>query len=230
MAKLFIAIDVPTLTATDLVRLQPAPRPGLRLVEIAQMHVTLHFVGEADPATLTDELQKLSPVSFEVHLEGVGHFRSPSGAITLWAGVRKSPELVSLHCAVADILRRQGIPTEERAYTPHVTLARCERDVPEHVMTDFLARHQLISFSAAPVVCFELYSSTSVDGVPRYERVRSFPLHHTDSDWAVHRQDDNGNRFVVRTGLRREEAERLAAEFESRSHKQLYWVERADGR
>jgi hypothetical protein len=37
MAKLFIAIDVPTVTATDLVRLQPAPMPGLRLVEIAQM-------------------------------------------------------------------------------------------------------------------------------------------------------------------------------------------------
>lgn len=44
--------------------------------------------------------------------------------------------------------------------------------------------------------------------------------------WAVHRQDDNGNRFVVRAGLAREEAERLAAELEARGHKQLYWIER----
>jgi hypothetical protein len=43
--------------------------------------------------------------------------------------------------------------------------------------------------------------------------------------WAVHRQDDNGNRFVVRSGLGREEATRLAAELEARGHKQLYWVE-----
>jgi hypothetical protein len=43
--------------------------------------------------------------------------------------------------------------------------------------------------------------------------------------WAVHRQDDNGNRFVVRAGLHREEAMRLASELEARGHKQLYWVE-----
>ena len=43
--------------------------------------------------------------------------------------------------------------------------------------------------------------------------------------WAVHRQDDNGNRFVVRAGLDREEAMRLASELEARGHKQLYWIE-----
>ncbi|MGA5819016.1 SPOR domain-containing protein [Kitasatospora sp. NPDC094028] len=46
----------------------------------------------------------------------------------------------------------------------------------------------------------------------------------------VMRQDDNGNRFLVAKGLARAEAERLAAEFEARGHKQLYWVEaEADG-
>lgn len=43
--------------------------------------------------------------------------------------------------------------------------------------------------------------------------------------WAVHRQDDNGNRFVVHTGLGRDEAARLASELEARGHKQLYWIE-----
>jgi UDP-N-acetyl-2-amino-2-deoxyglucuronate dehydrogenase len=43
--------------------------------------------------------------------------------------------------------------------------------------------------------------------------------------WSVHRQDDNGNRFVVQAGLSRQEAERLVAEFESRGHKQVYWAE-----
>jgi hypothetical protein len=40
--------------------------------------------------------------------------------------------------------------------------------------------------------------------------------------WAVHRQDDNGNRFIVATGLSREEAKRLAAMFEGRGHKQAH--------
>ena len=44
--------------------------------------------------------------------------------------------------------------------------------------------------------------------------------------WAVHRQDDNGNRFVVETGLSRERAEALVLEYESHGHKRTYWVER----
>jgi hypothetical protein len=44
--------------------------------------------------------------------------------------------------------------------------------------------------------------------------------------WAVYRRDDNGNTFFVRGRLTREEAERLATEFEARGHKQTYWVER----
>ncbi|MFF3594978.1 SPOR domain-containing protein [Kitasatospora indigofera] len=43
--------------------------------------------------------------------------------------------------------------------------------------------------------------------------------------YRVMRQDDNGNRYLVAGGLDQAEAERLAAEFEARGHKQLYWVE-----
>jgi len=43
--------------------------------------------------------------------------------------------------------------------------------------------------------------------------------------WAVHRQDDNGNRFVVKTGLNEEEAKALVALLEGRRHKQMYWAE-----
>lgn len=44
--------------------------------------------------------------------------------------------------------------------------------------------------------------------------------------WSVHRQDDNGNRFLVESHLSRAEADRMAAALESHGHKQLYWVER----
>jgi len=39
------------------------------------------------------------------------------------------------------------------------------------------------------------------------------------------RQDDPGNRFVVAEDLSHEAAERLAAEFQARGHKQVYWAE-----
>ena len=43
--------------------------------------------------------------------------------------------------------------------------------------------------------------------------------------WSVHRQDDNGNRFVVHSGLSQDDALGQVADFESRHHKQTYWVE-----
>ena len=46
------------------------------------------------------------------------------------------------------------------------------------------------------------------------------------SDWRVMRQDDNGNIYLVRSGLTLDEARALADEFERRGHKQHYMVER----
>jgi hypothetical protein len=50
-----------------------------------------------------------------------------------------------------------------------------------------------------------------------------------DRNWSVHRIDDNGNQFVVKGQLTREEAERLLGEYEARGHKQTYWIERDAG-
>jgi hypothetical protein len=46
------------------------------------------------------------------------------------------------------------------------------------------------------------------------------------TDYEVHRVDDNGNEFVVATGLPLAEAERIAALYEARAHKQMYMVRR----
>lgn len=44
--------------------------------------------------------------------------------------------------------------------------------------------------------------------------------------WALWRQDDNGNREIMRRFAERDEAERAMREYEARPHKQTYWVER----
>jgi hypothetical protein len=41
--------------------------------------------------------------------------------------------------------------------------------------------------------------------------------------WAVWRQDDSGNRFLIETNLTEEQARALVADFESKGHKQTYW-------
>jgi hypothetical protein len=51
------------------------------------------------------------------------------------------------------------------------------------------------------------------------------PLCLREQTWMVFRQDDNGICFVLQSGLSQEAAERMAAEFQARGHKQLYWAE-----
>jgi hypothetical protein len=46
----------------------------------------------------------------------------------------------------------------------------------------------------------------------------------------VCRQDDNGNRFEVRSCATEGEAFEVARALEARGHKQLYWVERRAAR
>lgn len=47
-------------------------------------------------------------------------------------------------------------------------------------------------------------------------------------EWAVWRQDESGNRFLVSGPHTRAEAERRCAELERGGHKQMYWVDRRD--
>jgi hypothetical protein len=42
--------------------------------------------------------------------------------------------------------------------------------------------------------------------------------------WEVWRQDDAGNRYLVQDRLTEQEARALAARYESRAHKQMYWT------
>lgn len=46
--------------------------------------------------------------------------------------------------------------------------------------------------------------------------------------WLLLRQDDNGNVFEMGRFATRDEAEKLAAMYEARGHKQLYWVQAAE--
>lgn len=51
---------------------------------------------------------------------------------------------------------------------------------------------------------------------------------HDATRWALWRQDDNGNRFRVDDFATRAEADASMADFESRHHKQTYWIAPAE--
>lgn len=62
MARLFVAVWPPAELTADLTGLPRKNRPGIKWVEPENWHVTLHFLGDADP----DEVaRRLDEVEFE---------------------------------------------------------------------------------------------------------------------------------------------------------------------
>lgn len=98
---------------------------GGKPVPQAKIHLTLAFLGDVDESRFDAALHSaegLDHASFEVVLDQWGAFR---GARVAWAGCREtSAALANLQADLAERLRIGGFVLEDRAYTPHVTLAR----------------------------------------------------------------------------------------------------------
>lgn len=176
MARLFVAVDLPEEITAELARMQPKPMSGLRNVKADQMHLTLHFIGEAEVAVVAAALAPVTGLAFELVLDGVGRFPPAGKAKVLWVGLRENAELVNLHDRVGKALVAAGFPIESRAYAPHITLSRCGYKVSAEAVEQFLARNRGFSTGAIPVMGFALYSSTSTDEGPVYRREKLFPL------------------------------------------------------
>jgi RNA 2',3'-cyclic 3'-phosphodiesterase len=130
--RLFVAVEVheAVRTAVDLaVGPLRAEHPDLRWTDPSRWHLTLAFLGDVEgeqraevDAAAAGAVAGRSP--FRLWLSGdVGTF----GRAVLWAGLDPSPELEGLAVALDAELRRRGFDLEERAFVPHLTLARVAR-------------------------------------------------------------------------------------------------------
>jgi len=169
MPRLFVALNLPRVVTKRLTRNQPPPLPGIRLIPPDQMHVTLHFIGEAEVEPILKALRTIEHQAFTVTIESVGHFPMTGGAAVVWAGVQSSPELWGLHASVGKRLSDLGIKTETKPYKPHITLARCKPAV-RSLIPEFLAKHNSLLIPNIPVIAFTLYSSDLSRGAPEYKQ------------------------------------------------------------
>jgi 2'-5' RNA ligase len=125
--RLFVGIALSAEARQELERLMLRLRgkdDGLRWSAAAQWHITLVFVGEAEQETqrrLAGELRRICLGAVPVEIDGLGMFERVG---ILHAAVEVTPELRRLQRAVAAAAETCGIEVEERAYRPHITLAR----------------------------------------------------------------------------------------------------------
>jgi 2'-5' RNA ligase len=96
---------------------------GAAPVHTDKLHLTLHFIGNVPRERLSDVAQGLA-VPFGGFELSFGHAALWPHGLAVLQPQATPAHLLQLHAALRDALQRLELPTEERAFRAHVTLAR----------------------------------------------------------------------------------------------------------
>lgn len=176
--RLFVAIELPPRITAALARIQSGV-PGAKWTRPENMHLTLRFLGDVDGGQAEDlayELRRIDQLSFEIALDGAGHFSSGAGVRTLWMGLKPQGPLIALQEKVERATRRSGFPSERRAFKPHVTLARFNWPPDPARARRFLERYARFERESFRVSGFSLFSSELRPKGPIYRVEADFPF------------------------------------------------------
>ena len=128
--RLFLALDIDNAIRERITSFVEGVRnfaPDSRWVKPASLHVTLKFIGEQPEAALDRIKQAMAEVQVpaaEIRFRGYGFFPTVTAARVFWIGMESGPQLQTLAAAIDDKMPSLGIPKEDRAFSPHLTLAR----------------------------------------------------------------------------------------------------------
>jgi RNA 2',3'-cyclic 3'-phosphodiesterase len=128
--RLFIALDIDDPIRERISRFVDEVRNlslDARWVKLESLHVTLKFIGERpDDAVeqIKQELKDVSATTTEIKFRGYGFFPTPKSARVFWIGMESGPQLAQLAAAIDERMASLGIKKEDRAFSPHLTLAR----------------------------------------------------------------------------------------------------------
>lgn len=139
MVRAFIAIELDHAILRALDKLQAelkrqTPQKAVRWVASTGIHLTLKFLGDTPAAQLEDlnaglqrACQGFGP--FTIACSGLGCFPNPSRPRVVWVGIDEPRGvLAGLQRAVEREIAPLGYPTEDRGFSPHLTLGRVGRD------------------------------------------------------------------------------------------------------
>ncbi|MFH1184451.1 MAG: RNA 2',3'-cyclic phosphodiesterase [Chloroflexota bacterium] len=140
MLRCFLAVELPLSLQEAIEAATAVPRAKLgsdlvRWVSSRNVHLTLKFLGDTTPssieligAALTAEVSQYRP--FDVVAKGFGAFPSNRKPRVLWVGLTAPPALSSLQHELDVATARLGYGSEERDFSPHLTIGRVRQNVP----------------------------------------------------------------------------------------------------
>ena len=136
--RLFVALEMPLAARNNLAALIASLRAITReprWVRTENLHLTLKFLGEvaedrlAAVETALAGIRSQQAVTLEVR--GLGFFPNEKNPRVFWAGIEASSNLRMLAGDIESAMEKCGMAREKREFSPHLTLARLERSLPE---------------------------------------------------------------------------------------------------
>lgn len=131
--RAFIALPLPDPTTRQLGQFiselkSNAPR-GMRWVDVKNIHLTLVFLGETPPEKIKQLSALLADAVTRIHapivkFTNLGAFPNPERMRVFWLGLNLTPGLTEIHKQVNLACQQCGLPSDERRFVPHLTLAR----------------------------------------------------------------------------------------------------------
>ena len=138
LLRAFIAIELPTFLQDSIQSAISGLRSALgadliRWTPTRNIHLTLKFLGDVSPANIDILKQMLTVESaqhsaFDMSVEGIGSFPTPKRPRILWVGLNVPASLPSIAHNIETASAKLGYPTEERGFSPHLTIGRVRQN------------------------------------------------------------------------------------------------------
>jgi RNA 2',3'-cyclic 3'-phosphodiesterase len=154
-----------------------AEKPGLKLAWVppANLHLTLRFLGSIDEDLVDGLMVRLKRIAarnppFEARARGLGAFPDAERPKVLWVGV-EGDGVVKLQKDVEATVIELGFAKEDRAFHPHVTVARVREAAP---LGEWASTVEMGASTINEIVVYESRTSrsTNLAGVEYVARAR----------------------------------------------------------
>ena len=175
MHRLFVAIRPPADVRAQLLSLMHGIT-GARWQSDDQLHLTLRFIGQVDLRCAEDLAIVLGTIRFApftLALSGLGCFERKGRTETVWAAVQPREPLARLHQKIDRACRQISLKADERAYLPHVTLARLNRSAGP--VEPFMVQHAGFASLPFTVDSFVLFESQLTATGAHYHVAETYP-------------------------------------------------------
>ena len=176
MHRLFVAIRPPAAIRAILLGAMGGIS-GARWQSDDQLHLTLRFIGKVDRHLAGDIHAALGAIHhppFDIALNGIGAFDRRGWPDAVWAGVSPHEPLKALHKKVDAVLTRVGVAPDQRAFLPHITLARLKRS--SGTVGNLLVQSGGLASPLFTVNHFGLFESTLTPDAAVYTLVELYSL------------------------------------------------------